>query len=197
MFTYDDFNLIANPSGQGYVQEDSEQFYRYPSGVSAFAVNQPISVLQNADGSFSNRIKGYDADGNHPVADYVGTIKRNFDITETTITWSQNYPIAQLADEADIFVDDNTLDRPTNNVVSIDNLSNVTNNQLYVVKNDDGDITQIVFYDDEKTGTDQFKILKSLKLVEQGTWTDGVGLYTDGGGYYYISGLVIDGVEYP
>ena len=73
---YSDFSLIENPSGIGYVQDGSIQYYKNILHTIGYGVDQPIHALQLSDGTFSRTYsKGYLVDGNHSVMDYQGRIK--------------------------------------------------------------------------------------------------------------------------
>lgn len=143
----------------------SMQIYRDTNGTVRYETGQPISALRNADGSFSMQYcKGYLANGDRAPLYYVGVISRDFDVTATTVKWSDNYPIAQNLDASDVFVDDNTLDEPTNKVVLVSDLGpeNPPTAPYVFTSKDNGEIKKLLVYDNVRTIDEREKIGNSL-----------------------------------
>ena len=171
---YSDFSLIENPSGIGYVQDGSIQYYKNILHTIGYGVDQPLHALQLSDGTFSRTYsKGYLVDGNHSVMDYQGRIKHQ--ITRTDIAGTadasgdyfklaQNYPLVQSADLTDTLVDDHTADEPTNAVVSVATLANVTGDQIFATK-DSGDLEKLGIYDKEMSASEVVIIKRFFGIV--------------------------------
>ena len=168
---YSDFSLIENPSGIGYVQDGSIQYYKNILHTIGYGVDQPIHALQLSDGTFSRTYsKGYLVDGNHSVMDYQGRIKHQ--ITRTDIAGTadasgdyfklaQNYPLVQSADLTDTLVDDHTADEPTNAVVSVAALTSGT--QIFATK-DSGDLEKLIVYDRTLNATESAIVDRQLGI---------------------------------
>ena len=91
---------------------------------------------------------------------------------KSPIRLEQLYPLIQQADTNDILTE-GTVDVKTNRVRAVDDINNIEYQQAYAQKNDDGDLTKYVFYDEAMTDDEAFRIKKYLGLIE--TAVDSVG----------------------
>ena len=78
---------------------------------------------------------------------------------------AQNYPLIQSADLTDTFIDDYTADEPTNVIVAVADLVNITGNQIFA-KKDNGDLEKLIIYDKELNATELASVNRFLGFNE-------------------------------
>ena len=78
---------------------------------------------------------------------------------------AQNYPLVQSADLTDTFIDDYTADEPTNVIVAVADLVNITGNQIFS-KQDEGNLIKLLIYDKAMTDAEVTTIAIFMGLAE-------------------------------
>ena len=152
---YEDFDLVANPSGQGYIQKDATQKY----------IEEALTTLYPED---SHIPVGAGFDSNGPLTrQYIGRVK--FDITITDVAGTPTidgdyfkakdiYDLAVLADTNEYLYD---LTDPENALVKVIAYEDaIYGNQLFI------SVTKgiVAFYDKAQTGDNLAKIITKLGL---------------------------------
>ena len=165
--TYDDFNLIANPSGQGYVQSGSTQYY-YEEALTNTVVQGELSYNVNGKSQW------YTLDG-QASSEFIGKLKNDIGQCDSDGTLNsdglyikQMYHTLELltADAliGDIFYDQTDPQDPVHNIVAISDLDNVYTEydpRLFINTSD----WQTIWYNRQITNTADTSTLTELDKV--------------------------------
>ena len=158
---YSDFNLVANPSGQGYIQDGTERHYTTSALDTFYPTGYPIPYGV-----------GYDSDGNRVLGNK-GRVKYNPTITDVSgipivggtwistnyFTIDEAYDLAVKADTGDYIYDDTD---PSNVVGKVIPISDANYGDYFFVSLTKG-LTAI--YETPQTGTNLVKIKKEFNIT--------------------------------
>lgn len=130
---------------------------------------------------------------------FVGRIKHMIEVTDSLgdvitdgqpiggnyIKLKEQYPLIQQADTNDILTT-GTGDVKDNRVRAIDDIANVEYDQLFVQKDDSGNIVKIIFYDREMNAYEVADIAKFLQLNEALLTSEGEPIVDSEGHILYV-----------